>query len=39
MTAYTNTGDDSQGGRPSGDDQDVQGKQNYDQEYNKTARG
>ena len=39
MTAYTNTGDDSQGGRPSGDDQDTQGKQNYDQEYNKTARG
>ena len=38
MTAYTNTGDDSQGGRPSGDDQDTQGKQNYDQEYNKTAR-
>ena len=39
MTAYTNTGEDSQGGRPSDDNQDTQGKQNYDQEYNKTARG
>ena len=43
MTAYTNSGNknttENQGGRPSGTNQEVQGKQNYDQEYNKNARG
>lgn len=43
MTAYTNSGNknttENQGGRPSGTNQEVQGKQSYDQEYNKNARG
>ncbi|RHP47052.1 hypothetical protein [Clostridium sp. AF32-12BH] len=41
LTAYTNSGNttDNQGGRPAGDDQTTQGKQNYDNEYNKNARG
>lgn len=44
LTAYTNSGGttnttDNQGGRPSGTNQDVQGKQSYDKEYNKNARG
>lgn len=43
MTAYTNSGNknttENQGGRPNGTNQEVQGKQSYDQEYNKNARG
>lgn len=45
LTAYTNSGGtnidstENQGGRPTGTNQEVQGKQNYDQEYNKNARG
>lgn len=43
LTAYTNSSDinqtDNLGGRPSGNNQEVQGKQGYDQEYNKNARG
>lgn len=42
ITAYTNSGNnttDNQGGRPAGIDDTTQGKQNYDQEYNKNARG
>ena len=43
LTAYTNSGGTNQtntlGGRPSGNNQEVQGKQGYDQEYNKNARG
>lgn len=43
MTAYTNSGKgnttENKGGRPSGTNQEVQGKQSYDQEYNKNARG
>lgn len=45
MTAYTNSGDDSnttkkEGGRPSGDSKNVEtnGKQGYDKQYNKVAR-
>lgn len=43
MTAYTNSGNknttENQGGKPSSTNQEVQGKQSYDQEYNKNARG
>lgn len=41
-TAYTKSGNDTTTedlGRPSNKNQEVQGKQNYDKEYNKTARG
>lgn len=39
-TAYTKSSDsENNSGRPTGTDQEVQGKQNYDKEYNKNARG
>lgn len=39
-TAYTKSGNDgNSGGRPPSDDDTTEGKQNYDNEYNKNARG
>lgn len=42
ITAFTNSGNnttENQGGKPKGTDDTTQGKQDYDQEYNKNARG
>ena len=39
-TAYTKSGDEgNSGGRPHSNDDTTEGKQNYDDEYNKNARG